>query len=58
MEPKPKASEYTVRYSIKPNQIMDFVAGLHNMQADMIEELVEREQAQDFPQVQQILERF
>jgi len=58
MDPKPKASEYTFRYTINPSQIMDFVGALHNAQADMIEELVVREQAQGFPQVQQILERF
>jgi hypothetical protein len=34
---------------------MTFVSGLHDLQADMIEELVKREERKGFPQVQEAL---
>lgn len=44
-----------LRYIMKRKDIMSFVSGLHDMQADMIEELVKREERKGFPQVQEIL---
>jgi hypothetical protein len=44
-----------LKYIMKRKDIMTFVSGLHNMQADMIEELVRREEAKGFPQVQEVL---
>lgn len=55
MDPK---KDYTIRYTLRRDQIQDFVNSLHSMQADMLEELVAREQVQGFPQVQQILKSF
>ncbi len=44
-----------LKYVMKRKDIMTFVSGLHDMQADMIEELVRREEAKGFPQVQEVL---
>jgi hypothetical protein len=44
-----------LKYIMKRKDIMSFVSGLHDLQADMIEELVRREEAKGFPQVQQVL---
>lgn len=59
MDPKkPTSQDYVIRYTLKPSEIQDFVNALHNTQADMLEQLVEREESRGFPQVQQILQRF
>jgi hypothetical protein len=44
-----------LKYVMKRKDIMTFVSGLHDMQADMIEELVRREEAKGFPKVQEVL---
>jgi hypothetical protein len=44
-----------LKYIMKRKDIMSFVSGLHDMQADMIEELVKREERKGFPQVQEAL---
>jgi len=44
-----------LKYVMKRKDIMSFVSGLHDMQADMIEELVQREERKGFPQVQEVL---
>ena len=44
-----------LKYIMKRKDIMTFVSGLHDMQADMIEELVKREERKGFPQVQEAL---
>lgn len=44
-----------LKYIMKRKDIMTFVSGLHDMQADMIEELVKREEAKGFPQVLEAL---
>ena len=44
-----------LKYVMKRKDIMSFVSGLHDMQADMIEELVKREERKGFPQVQEVL---
>lgn len=51
-DPKPL---YTIRYTMKKEDIMTFVSGLHDIQADMIEELVAREEVKGFPQIQSVL---
>ena len=45
-------------YTILPEQIQAFVNALHETQANMLEEVVAREQAHGFPQVQEILAKF
>jgi hypothetical protein len=44
-----------LKYVMKRQDIMSFVSGLHDLQADMIEELVRREERKGFPQVQEVL---
>jgi hypothetical protein len=44
-----------LKYIMKRQDIMTFVSGLHDLQADMIEELVKREERKGFPQVQEAL---
>jgi hypothetical protein len=44
-----------LKYVMKRQDIMSFVSGLHDLQADMIEELVKREERKGFPQVQEVL---
>lgn len=55
MDPK---KPYVIRYTLSKDQIQDFVNGLHDMQAGMLEELVKRAQAQGFPQVKELLKLF
>jgi hypothetical protein len=44
-----------LKYIMKRKDIMTFVSGLHDMQADMIEELVRREERKGFPQAMDAL---
>lgn len=46
---------YNIRYSMKKEDIMTFVSGLHYMQADMIEELVARAEAKGFPEANAVI---
>lgn len=59
MDPqKPMQQGQIYRYTLSRDQIQAFVNSLHEAQADMLEELVQREQSRGFPQVQTILDRF
>ena len=42
---------YSIRYTLKPKDIMTFVSGLHEIQADMIEEVVEKSGYKDAKEV-------
>ena len=42
---------YSIRYTLKPQDIMTFVSGLHDIQADMIEEAVEKSGYKDAKEV-------
>jgi hypothetical protein len=44
-----------LKYVMKRKDIMTFVSGLHDMQADMIEELVRRKEAQGFPEATAVI---
>jgi hypothetical protein len=44
-----------LKYVMKRKDIMTFVSGLHDMQADMIEELVRRKEAQGFPEATTVI---
>jgi hypothetical protein len=41
---------YNIRYTMKPDQIFTFVSGLHDIQLDMIDELVVRKEKEGFPE--------
>jgi len=45
-----------IRYTLSKDQIMTFVSGLHDVQADMIEQAVEQKQRDGFPEAQQVIE--
>jgi hypothetical protein len=45
-----------IRYTLSRDQIMTFVSGLHDVQADMIEQAVEQKQKQGFPEAQQVID--
>jgi spermidine synthase len=51
----PKEFYSNIRMTLNRKDIMTFVSGLHDLQADMIEELVRRKEAQGFPEVQEVL---
>jgi spermidine synthase len=46
----PKEFYSSIRMTLNKKDIMTFVSGLHDLQSDMIEELVRRKEAQGFPE--------
>lgn len=59
MEPsKKKQLLYSIRYTMAKKDIMTFVSGLHDMQADMIEELVRRSEGTGFPQATEVIDHI
>lgn len=53
-----RAHLYTLRYTMKKEDIMTFVSGLHDMQADMIEQAVAKEEAKGFPQAMAVIKHI
>ena len=53
MEPK---KLYSIKMTLKPEDIMTFVSGLHNVQADMIEEVVAIKEKEGFPEARQVID--
>ena len=49
---------YSIRYTMAKKDIMTFISGLHDMQADMIEEFVARSEVEGFPQATQIIDHI
>lgn len=45
-----KKSVFNIRYTMSPKDIMTFVSGLHEVQADMIETVVIKKQREGFPE--------
>jgi hypothetical protein len=48
----------SIRMTMNKKDIMSFVSGLHDLQSDMIEELVRRKEAQGFPEATAVIERI
>ena len=46
---------YTLRYKMKPKDIMTFVSGLHDVQQDMIETTVVMKEKHGFPEATAVL---
>jgi hypothetical protein len=42
--------QYKISYKMKPEDVMTFVSGLHNIQMDMIETIVIAKEKQGFPE--------
>lgn len=53
---KKKNMLYSIKYTMPRDQIMTFVNGLHDMQMDMIEELVKRSERKGFPEAKELIE--
>ena len=49
---------YTLRYTMKKEDIMTFVSGLHDMQADMIEQAVAVKEKQGFPEAMAVIKHI
>jgi hypothetical protein len=55
MEPK---KLYSIKMTLKPSEIMTFVSGLHDIQADMIESVVKTKEAQGFPEASDLIKHI
>jgi spermidine synthase len=51
----PKEFYSSIRMTMNRKDIMTFVSGLHDLQSDMIEELVRRKEAQGFPEAAAVI---
>ena len=51
-------SQYKISYKMKPEDIMPFVAGLHQVQQDMIETTVAMKEKQGFPEATEVLKHI
>ena len=55
MEPK---KLYSIKMTLKPEDIMTFVSGLHTVQADMIEEAVAKKEREGFPDAKLVIDHI
>jgi hypothetical protein len=51
-------SQYKISYKMKPEEIMTFVSGLHQVQQEMIEATVAMKQKQGFPEATDVLKHI
>ena len=56
MEPDKKIN--VLRYTLSRDQIMTFVGGLHNIQADMIEAQVENKGLKGYPEANLVIKHI
>jgi spermidine synthase len=54
----PKEFYSNIRMTLNKKDIMTFVSGLHDLQSDMIEELVKRKEAQGFPEATKVIDHI
>jgi spermidine synthase len=54
----PKEFYSSIRMTMNKRDIMTFVSGLHDLQSDMIEELVRRKEAQGFPEAAAVIKHI
>jgi hypothetical protein len=50
-----KKRQTLLRMTLTPDQIMTFVSGLHDVQADMIETVVRSKELQGFPEATEVI---
>ena len=50
--------EYKISYKMKPEDVMTFVSGLHNIQLDMIETVVQRKEREGFPEASAVIDHI
>jgi len=53
-----KKSLFNIRYTMKPKDIMTFVSGLHQIQEDMIESVVNKKEREGFPEASAVIEHI
>jgi hypothetical protein len=53
-----KKNVYNIRYTMKKEDIMTFVSGLHEVQADMIECAVISKEKQGFPEAMIVIKHI
>jgi len=53
-----KSRTYNIRYKMKPEHVMTFVSGLHDVQLDMIETVVIAKEKQGFPEATAVIEHI
>ena len=51
-------SQYKISYTMKPEDIMTFVSGLHQVQQEMIETTVAMKEKQVFPEATDVLKHI
>jgi hypothetical protein len=51
-----KKSLFNIRYTMKPEDIMTFVSGLHQVQADMVECAVVKKEKEGFPEANAVIQ--
>ena len=55
MEPK---KQYKISYTMRKEDIMTFVSGLHDVQMDMIETVVVSKEKQGFPEASAVIKHI
>ena len=58
MEPNKPQTLYTVRYTIKRDQIVDFVNELHTIQLEMLEAALVSKEKQGFPDANVVIDHI
>jgi len=53
MDPK---KLYSIKMTLRPEDIMTFVSGLHDIQDDMIESVVESKERRGFPEAREVID--
>ena len=53
-----KKSLYNIRMTMKPEDIMTFVSGLHDIQMDMIETVVAKKEKEGFPEASAVIKHI
>ncbi len=49
---------YNIKMTLKPEDIMTFVSGLHNVQLDMIETVVIKKEREGFPEANVVIKHI
>lgn len=55
MNDKKQQLLYSIRYVMPKKDIMTFVSGLHEIQSDMIEEVVAQKEREGFPEAMAVI---
>ena len=50
-----KKQQYKITYTMSKEDIMTFVSGLHDVQMDMIETVVQRKEREGFPEATAVI---